>query len=82
MKFDPTKLIVLVTCIVAVTLLMALRVVEPVAGMPIVTAAAFYAIGNGRAVMKGERPGTLLTRTDVRTRADDTQPIPPPNGGA
>lgn len=32
---------------------------------------AGYILGNGKSIADGNRPGTLLTRTDVRTRADD-----------
>jgi hypothetical protein len=35
-----------------------------------------YILGNGRSVAGGYRPGTLLTRTDVRTRAIDQETNP------
>jgi len=38
---------------------------------------AGYILGNGRSVQNGDRPGTLLTRVDVRTRAQDRQPDDP-----
>lgn len=71
MTADITKLFALTIGMLCITALLIAKAIDPEVGMPILTAAIFYLIGNGVAVATGKRPTTLLTRTDVRERADD-----------
>lgn len=73
---DLTKLAMALAIVAGVIVLMALGKVDDAAGLPIITTVGGYILGNGKSVASGDRPATLLTRPDVRTRADDQELTP------
>lgn len=75
MIVNNAKLILLLTTIVAATVLLALGKIEPVVWTGVVGPVGGYGLGNGITVATGSRPTTLVSRADVRTRATD-QPAP------
>lgn len=68
---DWTKLVVAVIVVGGVIVLMGLGKVDSAAGLGLIGTVVGYILGNGSSVVAGERPGTLLTRDDVRSRAGD-----------
>jgi hypothetical protein len=50
---NPSKATILLAALAALTVLMALGRIDTAAGMPILTAIVFYAIGNGIAARSG-----------------------------
>lgn len=73
---DLTKLLVSLGTIGVAGLLCALGKLDAAATVGVITGVGGYILGNGRSVAAGDRPGTLLTRTDVRSRAADQEPSP------
>lgn len=73
-KVDATKLVVALAAIAAAVVLSVFGDLETSAAVGVITGVMGYILGNGRSVAQGDRPGTMLTRTDVRSRADDTPP--------
>lgn len=68
---DLTKLIVALAAIAGSVVLGALHIIDGAAVTGSITGVVGYILGNGRAVAQGDRPGTMLTNTSVRTRAVD-----------
>lgn len=73
---DLTKLAVSLAAIAGVVVLLAMGQLDQGAGVGLIGTVVGYILGNGRSVAAGDRPGTLLTRTDVRTRAADDPEAP------
>jgi hypothetical protein len=71
-RTDYTKLVVAIVAIAAAVNLAIFGDVDSGAALGLVGTVVGYILGNGKSVATGDRPGTLLTRADVRSRADDT----------
>ena len=52
---NPTKAFILLVALICVTILLAVGKVSTDAGLPIITAVVFYAIGNGVGARAGEQ---------------------------
>lgn len=70
-KADYTKLIVAVVAIAAAVVLAVAGTIEGGVAMGLIGTVVGVILGNGKSIAQGDRPGTVLTRTDVRSRADD-----------
>lgn len=73
---DLTKLLVALAVVAGATVLCALGKLDAAATVATITGVGGYILGNGKAVVSGDRPGTMLTSTAPRTRADDQEPTP------
>lgn len=77
LKFDPTKLLVALAGIAGVVVLAVTGSISGGEAVGPITLVLGYILGNGKSVANGDRPGTLLTRVDVRSRATDQALITP-----
>lgn len=74
------KFLVLVMALGCTTLLMAISVIDPAIGMPIITGAAFYGIGNGLTAARGGAMQPTIAkrgRTTVTVGTGDTTILAP-----
>jgi len=74
------KFLVLIMALGCTTLLMAVSVIDPAIGMPIITGAAFYGIGNGLTAAKGGAMQPTIAkrgRTTVTVGSGDTTILAP-----
>jgi hypothetical protein len=79
MTVDRAKLAVVILVVLCASALLALERIDSDVWLGVVGPIGGYAIGNGVSVGTGNRPTTLLSRADLRTRADDAAPPPPPD---
>lgn len=70
-RTDWTKLVVALAVIAGTILLLALDRIEDAAGLGLIGTVVGYILGNGKSVVTGDRPGTMLTRVDLHERRDD-----------
>lgn len=61
---NPSKAFILLVALICVTVLMAIGKVPTEAGLPIVSATVFYAIGNGVASRAGVNPSPIISPKD------------------
>lgn len=65
LSVNTTKAIIAILGLISIVILMVSHTIEANAGIPIITALIFYAIGNGvGAVMKGDVQNLISTKTD------------------
>lgn len=58
---NPPKAFILLVALICLTLLMALNRVDTEAGLPIISAVVFYAIGNGVAAKSGKDSQPIIS---------------------
>lgn len=61
---NPSKAMILLVALVCVTVLMAIGKVPTDAGLPLVSAALFYGLGNGVAARQGQPVDPVIGRKD------------------
>lgn len=71
MTANAWKAVIALTCLLCVTILLALGTVPAAVGFPIITAIAFYAIGNGIAAAQGKHSEPI-----IKPRSTYTGPAP------
>jgi len=63
---NPSKATILLAALAALTVLMALGRIDTAAGMPILTAIVFYAIGNGIAARSGTSSEPIIAPKELQ----------------